>query len=59
MYSIYASVYVVTLPDNTLVHCRLPLPPGPPLHLMEIAQVGTKPAVVYCQPAQVYLPHLY
>ena len=59
MYSIDASMYVMTLPDNILVHRRLPLPPGPLLCLMEIAQVDTKHAVVYCQPAQVYLPHLY
>ena len=59
MYSIDASVYVMTLHDNILVHYRLPLPPGLLLILMEIVRVGTKHAVVYCQPAPVYLPHLY
>ena len=59
MYNINASVYVVTLSDNTLVHYRLLLPPDWLPHLMEIILVGTKLVVVYCQPARVCLPCLY
>ena len=59
MYNIDASVYVMTLPDNIVVHYRLLLPPDQLLHLKEIVRVCTKLVVVYCQPARVCLPHLY
>ena len=41
MYSINASMYVMILPDNILMHCRLPQPPSLLLRLMEIALVDT------------------
>ena len=42
MYNIDASVYVMTLPDNIVVHYRLLLPPDQLLHLKEIVRVCTK-----------------
>ena len=59
MYNIDASMYVVTLPDSILVSYRLLLPPNWLLHLREIVLVGKEVAVVYCQLAQVCLPHRY